>query len=49
MNFRESLLEFNVDQCEVKRWVKFKNVYLNNPDYNEAKIYTVSTAALSIL
>lgn len=43
------MLDFNVDTVENKKWVKFKNTYLNNPDYNEEKIKTVSSAALAIL
>ena len=49
MNFREQLLDFNVDSVANKLWVKFKNTYLVNPDYTEEKIKTVSTASLAIL
>ena len=38
-----------MDKTENKRWVKFKNVYLSNPEYNEAKMLTVSSASVAIL
>lgn len=49
MNFLQELIEFDVDTVPEKRWVKFKNTYLNNEDYREEKIKNVSQAAMAII
>lgn len=47
MGLRDQLLEFEVDQVPEKKWIKYKNTYLTNPDYTEEKLSKVSTAVLA--
>jgi len=49
MNFLESLLDFNVDQVPERRWAKFRQVYLADPNFNKEKVLTVSLAATTLL
>lgn len=49
MNFKEMLIDFNVDNVPDKKWKKFKEIYLSNQDYTEDKVRTVITASLAIL
>ena len=47
MGLRDRLLAFEVDEVPEKSWIKYKNNYLSNPDYNEEKLSKVSTAVLA--
>ena len=49
MTLLTDLLEFDVDQVPERRFIKLKQVYLNNPEFNRTKIETVSLAATCLL
>lgn len=49
MNFKETLIEFDVNSVPEKRWNKFRNNFLKLDNFNEEAVAKVSRAAVALL